>query len=258
MPLCSPWLDAADVELCDPAAETLPRALEVATWLLYFATGQKFPGVCTDRIRPCQQAAGAVQMLDYSTGGSRPLPVMGGCGCGGGISCGCSVHSTVKLPGVPVIDAEATIGGVVVPSKVVVRASGEYLLRTDGGWWPCCQDPTTADDAPGAFLVSYRYGLLPPPPVIAATEFLACQFVASWCTEGDGSCGDCKLPQRLTQLTYEGATMTTLDPFSFLENGSFGIAEVDYAVRAVNPSGMSRPAAVRTARDFLEQPIRSV
>lgn len=256
MPLCSPWLDVDDVTLCAAADPKLPKALEVATWLLYFATGQKFPGVCADSIRPCQQATGAVQMLDYSTGGSRPLPVMGGCGCGGGISCGCTVHSAVKLPGTPVIDATATIDGVPVDAEVVLRASGEYLVRADGGWWPCCQDILAADDAPGAFTIAYRYGLMPPPPVLIAAEFLACQFVVSWCTEGDGSCGDCKLPQRLTQLTYEGATMQTLDPFDFLENGTFGIAEVDYAVRAVNPSGMSRPAAVRTARDFLEQPIR--
>lgn len=263
MTLCAPWLDAGDVTLCpaDPsdtdAVARLNRALEVASWLLYRATGQVFTGLCTDVIRPCN-AASAGQWLAYpdNVGGARPLPYSAGCGCGGSLDCGCTRHSAVHLPGQPVSQVlDVKVDGVSLTAGTdYVLVDDGTLVRAGGRSWPCCQRLDLPDSAQGTFSVTYTYGLLPTPDGLLAAEALACELVKGWCPDGD--CGDCRLPKRITQLTYEGASMATFDPMQFLDQGRFGIAEVDYFVAQVNPTGDRRPGAVRTARQYLALPHR--
>ena len=261
MTLCGPWLDPTALTLCEqPADEAgqarLARAVEVATWLLYWASGRQYSGVCTDSVRPCSRTSGG-QSLDYPTGGSRPINVMAGCGCDGALelgACACTVHSRVKLPGHPVIDVVSVdVGGVpLVDGWTIV--DDRWLVRTDGASWPCCQDLGAADGSPGTWTVTYRWGRAVPPPLLAAVEYLACQLSASWCI-GDG-CPECKLPERLSSLTYEGATVAALDPFDFLDRGRFGIPQVDYAVALANPAGLARPGKAVTAATMLGQSHR--
>jgi hypothetical protein len=262
MTLCGPWLNVADVTLCDvpdsegPALARLTRALEVATWLLWAASGRQYSGVCTDTVRPCAQGA-AVQSLSYSTGGSRPINVMAGCGCTGDIlGCGCTAHPNVRLPGHPIIDVlSVDVGGTaLVYGTDYTIVDDRWLVRAGGASWPCCQDLRLGSGQPGTWTVRYRYGQAVPPPLLVAAEYLACQLAASWCT-GDG-CPECKLPERLTSLTYEGATVAALDPFQFLDQGRFGIPQVDYAVSQVNPDGLRRSARAVTAGGLLAQTHR--
>lgn len=243
MTLCAPWLEAGQAELCNAADPKLPRALLVASHLLYKATAMQFPGLCTDKVSPGSSSSGAVQYLDYPSGGSRPINVMSGCGCSCGdpSAGGCTAHGRIRLPGNPIADViEVLIDGVAFTDYAIDRDT--WLVRTDGGSWPCCQTPP--------WTVEYRYGLLPTPDLVLAAERLACELVAGW------NGGDCALPERLTQLTYEGASMTTLDPFTFLDEGRFGILEVDMAVTQANPNRLQRNGVARTARDFLAQETR--
>lgn len=253
MTLCGPWLDPDALTLCEqpadqPGQDRLARAVEVATWLVYWASGRQYSGVCTDTVRPCSRSAGA-QRLSYPWGGSRPIGTMAGCGCDGAdlLGCACQRHPNVKLPGGPIIDATVDIDG--APFTAFTVVSDRWLVRSDGGSWPCCQDLGKADGEPGTWTVTYRYGRAVPAPLLAAAEYLACQLAASWCI-GDG-CPECKLPERLTSLTYEGATVAALDPFQFLDQGRFGIPQVDYAVSQANPGGLQRTGKAVTAGTLL-------
>lgn len=233
--LCSPWVDLDQVRYCTPSAEPdgqFQRALEAASWLLYAATGYQWPGICTDVIRPC--AAGtAGQALQNATGeGSRALPGGEGCGCGGGsdLDCGCNAHPSVILPGQPVVDVtEVLLDGVAFTEHRLI--GDRYLIRRDGGAWPCCQNLGLASTEVGTWEITYRYGSVPGPAGALAVEVLACELVSAW---PPNDCTDCRLPRRLTQATYEGASFAVLDPFTFLDQGRFGIFEVDAFVVTAN------------------------
>lgn len=251
--LCSPWLQADDVTICEPCLPEgssgvgnpayIERGVLVASWLLYRATGYQFPGLCTDLVRPCTSNGGFQQLANPTGAGSRLISDGGwdwwgggACGCGGEpLVCGCHVHSNVVLPGTPVVDAEVTIDG--APFTAFKINNDRQLIRTDGGQWPCCQDLGKPLTEPGTWGIEYRYGAMPPPDGVLAAEVLACEFARAWewaAGDATGECADCRLPRRLTSITREGMTAAVMDPFEFLNEGRFGIAEVDYFVNVVN------------------------
>ena len=161
MTYCGPWLEA--VELCDEAANPLlPRALDVASELIYVLTGRQFAGRCTDTVLPCSTGGACVQYLAYPSGGSRPIN--GAPSLSGPPFCG-SHHQSVRLPGRPIIEVtEMLIGGVAFTDFAIVDDT--WLVRTDGAAWPCCQD----FDDPTAWQVTYTYGSAPHQPGLLATR----------------------------------------------------------------------------------------
>lgn len=261
MPLCTPWIDTDSITQCsldvDDDSTVEPEdlnkadmAVRVACGLLYAATAQQYPGICLDRIRPCTVGAWA-QAVDYpaSVGGSRVLADTVLCGCAGAlvsIVCDGKVWPAVELPHTPVVDVlEVTIDGdPFVDFRVV---DDRYLIRNDAGLWPQRNDLGLEPSEPGTWEIEYRYGAAPPDYLAFAAELLACEFMAAWCTEGD--CPPCHLPERLQSITYEGATMAVLDPFTFMESGGFGVPQIDYAVRAANPANLQRNGRVVLPRD---------
>jgi hypothetical protein len=240
--VCSPWLSIDDVTLCDPAefvAGRFERALDAATDLLYLALGGQFSGPCIDVVRPCG-SSGAVQWLDYpadSIGGSRPL--LSGCGCTpDGGWCGCTGHSSVRLPNTPVVTVdEVLLDGVAVPETDYKIVDDAWVVRIDGGSWPCCQRPLASTEH-GTFEVTYTWGAAVSPAIVLAVEVLACELATSW------SGGDCRLPRRVTSIVRENVSMTTLDPFDFVDDGRFGLYEVDEVVQMFNPNRLDRPPAI--------------
>lgn len=256
--LCGPWLNAADVTWCavptdPPELAKLERAVKVATYLVWRASGRLYDGICSDVVRPCHQGP-AIQQLDYPWGTPRPINVMAGCGCGGSdLACGCNAHPNVKLPGAPIIGRPVvTIDGVPFDGFTIVDS--QWLVRSDGASWPCCQNLGLLATEPGTWQVSYRYGRAVPPDLLLAMEVVACELVAGWCVGDD--CGPCRLPEKVVSATYEGATYQMADPFALLEGGRFGIPEVDHAIRSVNPNGLQRTGRAISPRDFLARTHR--
>lgn len=249
MALCSPWVTPEAITYCAGADfddGKLARAAEAASGLLYVASGRQFPGVCTDTVHPCAGGC-SVQWLNYPDGyepASRPLPLHGylplwaGVGLDGStLRCGEQIYNAVRLPNVAVVDVTEIIinGDVVANVADAVRiVDDRWLLRASGAW-PCCAD--LGD--PTSFAVTYRWGAAPPAEALLAAEVLACELAKSWAKDTS-----CRLPKRLTQLVREGVSMTFLDPFEFLDDGRFGIYEVDTFLSTYNPDGLRRPARI--------------
>jgi len=140
VPTCSPWLDLDDPEdaarvPCDPdefAPGVLAAKIAEASHLLSAATGGRWPGICTDTIRPCASGCGGVQYLDYSRGGARPLPT-GGCRCGGMGGVGCTA-SGVALPRRPVVEVvEVKIDGHTIDPATYRLVDRSVLTRPGAG-----------------------------------------------------------------------------------------------------------------------------
>ena len=87
--------------------------------------------------------------------------------------------------------------------------------------------------------VTYIWGVNPPAGGRAATVKLAEQLLFSW-TGSD----ECRLPQRVTNITRQGVSWTILDPQDFLNDGRTGIFEIDLFLKSVNPDHARRPARV--------------
>lgn len=243
MPLCSPWLDldTDDVALCRCSVDDfedglLAAKIVEASHLLYYATGERFPGICTDTIRPCAAGCGGVQYLAYGRGGSRPIGV-DECGCRGLGGTGCTATG-VALPRRPVLSVdEVRIDGQVVDPSTY-RLADRHVLMRQGAGWPCSQDLARPDTDERTFAIDYTYGGRPDPAGLAATAALACE-LARACTPG----AECRLPERLQSLTREGVTMTVLDPFDFLDQSRFGLYEVDAWI-----AGLDRARGQRAGR----------
>lgn len=246
MTLCSPWVDIGDVRLCSPSKfpdGIYVKALAASASMLYQITQFRWPGLCSDLVRPCKNSPGALQLLDYPNGGSRPVasPWNTGfpCSCSSDdLVCGCRTHSNVVLPGYPLVDVtEVKLDGNVFTGYRI--ADDRSLIRTDGLSWPCCQNLLLADTEPGTWSIAYRYGAIPGPDGLVANEVLACELAKSW----DG-CDDCQLSPRVTSLVHEGETFTLADLNQALDAGKFGLREVDWFVEVANagqPAG--RPGA---------------
>lgn len=242
MSQCGTWIeDLSGVCPCsedDFAPGVLADWALVATELLYRLSGQQYPGVCVDKIRPCRNPGVAVQSVDYvASGGSRPLVWHGGCvDCSGGIGCGCTAHDAVRLPHVPVRQiTEVKIDGVALTADDYRLVDRRWLIRSNGAAWPCCNDLAKLDTEEGTFSVAYTFGNRPPAGGEQIAGILACE-LAKGCA-GDESC---RLPRRTQQITREGISMTIVDPYDFFDQGRTGLYEVDAWLRAQNPGSVDR------------------
>jgi len=232
-----PWPVAyinCDTGQCDAYAAYGDQAEQARLWfeamatdILWNATGQVF-GVCDQVVRPCRDdCSGNAQwastfwgrgpgfdpgfprmgMGGAGTGGFYPVLVSGQwfnitCGCLGTCSCSPSGPASLSLPGPVQSVEEVTIDGIVVPPTAYRIDRQRWLIRTDGGVWPRCQDMNAADDAQGSFVVRYRRGVPVPAMGSAAVGRLACELALAWC----GS-DDCALPERIQTITRQGLTV---------------------------------------------------
>ncbi len=103
------------------------------------------------------------------------------------------------------------------------RLDGSWLTRTDGQPWPDCGATT---------LVTYAYGKLPPTAGVTACVELAVELGRSSAAEPDQ---ECRLPQRVTQVTRQGITFEQLNDLEFLDKGLTGIPGIDQWIKSVNP-----------------------
>lgn len=223
--VCEPWTD----EVCGGACNeyTLDQsivddALQVASDVLFELSGRQFPGTCPGSIRP----------MARSRCRSSADPNRLGCGCSG---CG-----SVELRGYPVTAvSEVKVDGEILPSDQYRVDEFRYLvrLRDEQGRrqsWPCCQDTTLPDTEERTFSVTYEFGQSPPPAGVLAAGRLACELALACDPQGSAKC---KLPKRVISVVRQGISMTTLDPFDFLQEGKTGVYEADLFLSAYNSGG---------------------
>lgn len=215
----------------DPAAaQALWEA--VATDLLWNWTGRVF-GVCEVTVRPCGGTC-PESFTGWSTfwgrgpgwdpffpgGGGRgpargaawyPVLVSGRwfnitCGCIGSCTCEPTGPTVLSLPGPIQSVTEVRIDGQALPSTAYRVDRKRWLIRTDGGVWPRCQN-MLADPAadPDTFEVTYEHGIPVPIGGQVAVGRLACELALSACGE------ECALPERIQSLSRQGISMTFQD-----------------------------------------------
>lgn len=214
------------------------RCLDAAWEILWSLSGRQFY-LCPMVVRPCR-----VECCDEcSISGPRWTPALIGgewtnvsCSrCGD--SCSCTEVSEVRLPGPIYSVTQVLLDGEILP-PTSYRVDNEYfLVRTDGGRWPTCQNMAADATEEGTWEVTYTRGRPIPAGGEAALSELACELCKA-CV-GDKSC--C-LPSRVTSVSRQGVSFAVLDPMTFLKDGMTGIYLVDLWLRSVNPYGLMRRA----------------
>jgi hypothetical protein len=175
------------------------------------------------------------------------IPVLtGGTWINIGPNCGCHIAWDCACNGIPQVNLgrsdvteilNVTIDGVTLSAANYRLDHGRWLVRTDGGFWPCCQNLAKDIGEDGTWSIELEYGLAPPEMGRLAAAHLAGELIKS-CTGGD-----CDLPERVTTITRQGVTLALLDPQLFLTEGRTGLYQVDLFLAAVNPNGLARRAS---------------
>lgn len=248
MSLCSPWVTESDLVSCgcpEASADVTESSIQTASEILYALTGRQYPGTCEATLRPCANG-----------GSSRPFgwsypwfPIriggqwlnIGGCGCHTANDCACRPYPRLNLGRSDIQSVETvTIDDVELDPTAYRLDSHHYLIRTDGSGWPCCQD-LSVDSGEGTWSVELTYGWPVPESLRHAAAVLAMEYVKS-CISDDS----CRLPSRTQSIVKQGISIELQDPAQYLDSGRTGIPEVDLAVHAANPNGLTREAIVRS------------
>lgn len=235
--ICAGWADKSET--------VRNSALWMASTVLWGLTGRQY-GTCPITVRPAQDQFTDPAYRDFPVRpGSEPgtvgpylfAGVWRNCGCGA--SCCCQAECSVVLRGPVASVNEVLVDGLVVPSsayRVDVKNGAYLLIRLDGTCWPTCQNFTAAEDAAGAFAVTYEIGRALPEALAIATAILACEYATFLTT------GQCRLPAKMTSLTRQGVQVEVEPPAP--EDGLTGIPQVDAIVAALNPGRLQRPPVV--------------
>lgn len=240
---CSSWITGDDVVAWCPTsnAAIADDMAAAASDLMFAMTARQFRGVCSDTIRPTR--LGCNCWLGVSSG----LPIAWGfwgamlVGWGGydwPLPIGCGYMSQYQLA-YPVSQVlQVKVGGAVVdPTRYRVDEQ-KMLVRLndpDGSnpGWPLCQNMLLDDTNAGTWSVMYTYGVAPPQLAVDAAKQLACQLSAS------GSQQACELPTGATKITRQGVQIDRGLLADWLSGGSTGLALVDAAIQAYNPSRLA-------------------
>lgn len=217
-------------------------ARRVAAELVWRLSGRRF-GLCEVTLRPCRRSCADPNPAAGAAGAAPFTPFIrdgqwynARCGCV--TDCSCTELCELALPA-PVHDiVEITLDGDVVPAESYRVDNHRMLVRTDGDCWPLCQDLGAAVGEPGAFAVTYRWGVPVPPGGQYAAGVYACELLRA-CAGGP-----CRLPRRVQQITRDGVSMAFVDPMDFLEQGLTGVPETDTWIRSVNPHRLVGPSRV--------------
>lgn len=243
---CTAWVDTSEIAECCQLPESsnpfeiildLEKAATSASQILYELSGRRFSGVCERTVRPCRTGCSCDwQVL------SRGHVINWGMDswyCEGN-PCGCSSLSTIKLSGYPVREViEVKIDGSVLAASEYVLHERRFLVRTDSGRWPSCQDLSLADTEPGTFSATYQYGQTPPQFAKSAASQLACEVFKS--------CAgiECALPTGTTRVTRQGIEV---ERAFFARDGTgvwrTGLSSVDAFLNSINPNGLQRGPTV--------------
>lgn len=246
--ICEPWATPAELDTCcETTASTQQKtdALLSASEILYALSGRQYGGFCQETIRPCAGGA-ALPGFAWSRWSYPWIPAKFGatwlnigpaCGCHIAWDCGCSGIPQVNLGRSDVQQIlRVNIDGTDLSASAYRLDEGRFLVRTDGDYWPCCQDLSKDLGEIGAWYIELEYGRQVPQMGAEAAKKLACELVKACVGE------DCALPSRVTSVARQGVSFAILDPQDFLSDGRTGLYEVDLFLKAVNPNGLARRA----------------
>lgn len=156
-----------------------------------------------------------------------------------------SVNS-VTVDGMEVVDFDIfNTSTIRLPKKC-----GNVWLWTSGVSWsgpgpvPLNWTDSNAVRCLRTVIVDYVYGAEAPEGIENAINILAEEIQKAFDHDDE-----CRLPQRVTEVSSRGITMETLNPNFFIESGLTGIPEVDLFVKIHNPSNAKARARVYSA-DF--------
>lgn len=228
VPWVIPPLECADA--IDPSVDQ-DEVADVASEILFVLSGRQF-GVATQTVRPRSLRPSCPSRA--CLGGDGGFPERGG-------SCGGRTRSIRDGIGVPIVGVtELWVDGALLPAGSY-RVTPDAIIRTDGGAFPCCQDPDSPRTEAGTLEVTYTWGKqIPDSGVLAAREF-ACQLALA---AAPATAGKCRLPARVQTISRQGVTMALLDPQTFLDEGRTGLYLVDLFLGAFNPGRGRRRARV--------------
>lgn len=219
---CTPWVTADDLAaICDHAGtdtSVLDEAAQVASDVLYVASGRKYPGVCDPvTVRPCQGAT-----------------------CPPSDPCGCCHVSRVRLLGWVQEVSEVKIDGAVIPAdeyRVDLHRWLVYLPEagsTRRQAWPGCQRLDLDDSEDETFSVTYTYGQAVPAAGTLAAQELGCQIASA------AAGGECALPAGAVKVTRQGIEVD----LQALGSAMLSLPLVALFLANYNPSGQKRKTAL--------------
>lgn len=235
--LCDDWTTPEEIEACHTVVESAPDfsvGIGIATDVLFALSGRQFVGECQRTVRPCRTSHRCRPYLWWGGGGwysdGRP-------------ACGCAPDSRVALSGYVRGIVEVMIDGAVIDPALYRVDGHRYLTRlndADGQarGWPTCQDLGAADDASGAFAVTYTWGRDVPLSGRAAATELAWEIYLA-CIGSNA----CTLPAGVTRVTRQGVTIEKQQLLAFGQ-GRTGLRSVDMFLGSVNPAGLHRAPLV--------------
>lgn len=247
--MCGQWTTAGAV--CSMAPDlptdddTVADAIAMASEVLFNFTRRRWPGLCTDTVRPCLRSDCVQTAADLrALVNGDPLPVSH---LTSDRECGCGYLPSWDLPGRPAVEIlEVKVDGHVVPPSDYALDNeatlvGQRMANGHTRTWPSCQRLDVDDTHPGTWSVSYTYGFAPPAGGRRAATSLAIQLAYAWTPTGKDKT---RLPKRVTTVSRQNVTMALIDPLTLFADGMTGLPEVDMWVAAANRGSNMRGAAV--------------
>lgn len=203
------WLSTSDT--VDPSGERTEDAIDLASRILFAATGEKFTGVWTSTDAYNDPSGSGVQLQPTAVYGDIVnIPKFQN-----GVR-------NLRLRNTPVLSVlSVSRNGVIMDPSTYSLRNNAYLVQPNGAPW-------MLDNRD--LLITYRHGQPVPRAGKAAAIRLANELIHAWNDDGL-----CSLPERVQSVTRQGMSFTILDPQEFIQNGKVGIVEVDYFIQAVNP-----------------------
>lgn len=205
------WIKPEDT--IDPTGPYTQSAIEMASFILYKLTAEKYTG---------PQTVTEVYNLDYFSQMSIKPTIIGGGMYN--IPDNSSGMRNLRLRHQPVISiASITSFGIPMdPSSYTLR-NNAYVVRHNSLPW-------IIDNIDG-IEVTYTHGVNPPSVGRRAAIRFANELILS-----DMGSSNCALPERISSVSRQGVSYTIMDPQEFISNGKIGIYEVDLFLAATNPN----------------------
>lgn len=235
-----PWPDPTYCCVIPTGAAAVSGSLLIAATEDLWKAGGMRHGLCTYTVRPCRDecwgGSGGWPFNNWWQwdGGSWPRPLLYAgnwynitCGgCPG--DCSCTPLSKFTLPAPIYQIVEIKIDGVVMPTGSYVVLDNQKVLRTDGGFWPACQDLNLADTENNTWSVTVTIGEEVPELGKLALGQLVCEYARACLGEA------CLLPKNVASLVRQGVSITLPTNEDWIRRLEF----VDRYINYANPHGL--------------------